>query len=219
MSDKNKNRRNRLTDFFRYHRNELTGKERNSFERELQKDPFAEEAMEGFESLTQTESSNDISDLHKRLKSRLNRKNKIVIYRIAASVAVLIAIFSILIITENARTRKNIAVNNIPREPVEIVRNQPINESVSENIKAATPKPEEREKSKIQVTENIRIKTGKDNYVAEKRANTGAISGAIKDEKITEPATKPTVVSVARERRSEPSAAMVRKKAFYKFQG
>ena len=48
MSDRNKNIISFITDLFRYHRDELSGLERNTFERELQKDPFSEEAAEGF---------------------------------------------------------------------------------------------------------------------------------------------------------------------------
>ena len=53
MSDRNKNRRMSLSEFFRYIRKELKGRERNSFERELQKDPFTEEALEGLNMLDQ----------------------------------------------------------------------------------------------------------------------------------------------------------------------
>jgi hypothetical protein len=212
MSDKHNIKDKRLREFFRYHRNELAGKERNSFEKELQKDPFTGEAMEGFELLSPLESSNDISELHKRLKSRVHRKNKIVIYSIAASVAVLIAVSSILIITENARTRKSIAVNSISREPVEIVRNQPITEP-AENITDEKGEPAKKEESSRPVTENTKSVTSQSDTAGEKRAFTGSIQGAAKNEKIAELATKPPVVPVARERISEPSAAMMRKKA------
>ena len=48
MSDRNKNKKSLLADFFRYQKDKLSGKERNSFERELQKDNFAREAAEGY---------------------------------------------------------------------------------------------------------------------------------------------------------------------------
>ncbi len=51
MRDRNKNKRLKFPDFFRYSSDKMSGKERNSFERELQKDPFAMEASEGFASL------------------------------------------------------------------------------------------------------------------------------------------------------------------------
>ena len=65
MSVKNKNTSKKSRDFLRYLRDEMTGEEKNSFEKELQKDPFAEEAFEGFESVTPEEIKNDLADLKK----------------------------------------------------------------------------------------------------------------------------------------------------------
>ncbi len=129
MSDKNKNRKTRLADFFRYHRNELSGEERNSFERELQKDPFTEEASEGFHSILQDSAVEDISNLEKRLKSRTSGRKSFILYRIAASVAVLIAISSIFIIIEKNKSSKHLAVNSLQPPELEIARSKPITQS------------------------------------------------------------------------------------------
>lgn len=129
MSDKNKNKKNRLTDFLRYHSKELSGKERNSFERELQKDPFAEEASEGFSSISHEDVFKDISDLHKRIKIRTGIKRRLPIYRIAASLALLMAITTIYFYVSRNKPVKTLADNSVQSNQMEISKSQPIKQS------------------------------------------------------------------------------------------
>lgn len=100
MSDKNKNKKSSLKDFFRYQGNEMTGEERNSFEKELQKDPFSEEAAEGFSHISAETAKEDISILQKLLMERSRRRSSIVFYRIAAAVAVLMVASAIFFVTQ-----------------------------------------------------------------------------------------------------------------------
>jgi hypothetical protein len=131
MSEKNKNTSNRFRDFLRYRRDEMTGEEKNSFEREFQKDPFAEEAAEGFESISPEEIKNDLADLKKRIKVRSGRKNRYIVYRIAASVAVLMIISSIFIVIERDRSFKQISVTQAGSESLEIPLNKPLKEQTA----------------------------------------------------------------------------------------
>jgi TonB family protein len=125
MSDKNKNKKNFLSWLFRYHRDELTGGERNSFEKELQKDPFAEEAAEGLASLSEDEASEDISFLNKQIRRRTGRQQKLILYRIAASVTILIAVGSLVLIIDRKNSQQ-IAINSSPAREYEITGSQPI---------------------------------------------------------------------------------------------
>ena len=125
MPDKNRNKKSFFPDLFRYHRDELTGGERNSFEKELQKDPFAEEAAEGLASLSEDEASEDISFLNRQIRRRTGRGKKLVFYRIAASVAILIAIGSLILIIDRKNSQQ-IAVNSTPAKEYEITGSQPI---------------------------------------------------------------------------------------------
>src|SRR5664279_2565060 len=113
MSDKNKNIKNSRTDFLRYHRNELSGEERNSFERELQKDPFAEEASDGFANLSGEEVVKDISDLQKLIKKRTGHRRRYSIYRIAATLALLMAITTIYFYIGRNKPVKTLADNSV----------------------------------------------------------------------------------------------------------
>ena len=76
MRDRNKNKKNALLILSGIIDDKMTGRERNAFERELQKDPFAEEASEGFASVTPEEVSEDIADLQKQLKRRVEKETE-----------------------------------------------------------------------------------------------------------------------------------------------
>ncbi len=73
----------------RYLNKEMTGAERNAFEKELQKDSFATEAMEGLELLSGTAFDQDL----KELKARINKpkkKKRIPYYAAAATILLLV---------------------------------------------------------------------------------------------------------------------------------
>jgi hypothetical protein len=131
MSEKNKYTSNRFRDFLRYRRDEMTREEKNSFEREFQKDPFAEEAAEGFETISPEEIQNDLADLKKRIKARSGRKKRYMDYRIAASVAVLMIISSIFIVIERDRSFKQTSVTQAGSESLEIPLNKPLKEETA----------------------------------------------------------------------------------------
>jgi outer membrane biosynthesis protein TonB len=111
--------------FLRYLKGEMKGKERNSLERELQVDPFAEEAMEGYGHVTEEEADNDIRKLGSMLRRRTRRKNRTAFYRIAASVAVLMVISSVFLLVEN-RSRREITIPTGEIAELEIPAAKPV---------------------------------------------------------------------------------------------
>lgn len=136
MSDNNKHRKKELEDFLRYSENNMSGISRNSFERDLQKDPFEEEAMEGFSTTEASEIRRDIIDLQNKLIERLapGKSNRLLFFRIAAFVAFMILLtgsfyFYFLGKTEKLSTEKivletpqfknEIKVSPLPEEKVE----------------------------------------------------------------------------------------------------
>jgi hypothetical protein len=125
MSHKNKNREKLISDFVHYQRDEMTGKERNSFEKKLQKDSFAEDAAEGFSLLSPEEISSDLNDLQNRIKSRTVKRQRYIVYRIAASVAVLMVISTLLFVINRNKTSKQLAINSVQSEKKQIIKEQP----------------------------------------------------------------------------------------------
>ena len=120
MSEKNKNGNDRLSDFLRYKGNKMTDSERNAFERNLQKDPFAEEASEGMEGIDPSVAEKDVAGLRIQLKKRTTRKQRVLWYSIAASVTVLMILSSIFIITEKRKSSEQLSYAPVTQQPKDL---------------------------------------------------------------------------------------------------
>lgn len=77
-------------EFQRYLKNQMTETERNAFERELQKHPFEDDALSGFQQISPDELSNDLNEL----KSRISRKKPVRNYRIWVAAATFLLLIS-----------------------------------------------------------------------------------------------------------------------------
>ena len=124
MAEKNKYKKN-LSGFLRYKKGEMTGEERNSFERELQRDSFAEEAAEGFEEVTAEVLGRHISHLEEKLRKRTSGSSRLIIYSVAASIAVLMIISVFLMLENRSGTREQLAVSDTG-VVLEISESQPV---------------------------------------------------------------------------------------------
>jgi hypothetical protein len=184
MAHKNKIREKFLTDLERYHRDEMTGEERNSFERELQKDPFAEEAAEGLAAISQESSYKDLTNLQKRIKYRTAGKRRSMVYRIAASLAVLIGISAIFILIEKNKMVNRLADNSGQSKTIEIINSKPLREPVlkdaltedrafsPENLKSKSARKETPTSTvgdAVQIVKSETKATGKNDTIYEKR--------------------------------------------------
>jgi TonB family protein len=148
MKGKDKNIKTGLSGFLRYLGNKIPARERNSFEKELQKDPFAEEAVEGFSNITPDEIKNDLAILQKKLKSKTIRRDRFMFYRIAASVAIVIGISSLMIFLQRNRSENTVSENIKTAIPIEIPKGVALLDS----------KPEESKKIIIkQLKDSLRI--------------------------------------------------------------
>ena len=92
MSKNNKYGNMDPEDLFRYTGDGLSDEERHALEREMQKDPFEEDAIEGLSSLDAEQARDDMSRLQSRLRKRVSGKPTMLWVRVAASVAVLLTI-------------------------------------------------------------------------------------------------------------------------------
>jgi TonB family protein len=131
MSERNKNGNDELSDFLRYQENRMTERERNAFERKLQTDPFAAEASEGLEGTDPSIAEKDLAGLSMQIKKRANRKQRVLWYRIAASVAVLMIISAIFIITDKRKHPEQLAYTPADQqtEEIQIIKDKPLTET------------------------------------------------------------------------------------------
>jgi TonB family protein len=146
MSERNKNENDRLFDFLRYKGNKMTNRERNAFERNLQKDPFSEEASEGLEGIDPSVAEKDVAGLMKQLKRRTSRKQRVLWYSIAASVTVLMILSSIFIITEKRKPSEQLSYAPVIQQSKDL---QTLNDRPQTETKAPTAVPVEKKEEKI----------------------------------------------------------------------
>ncbi len=109
MKESNNNKKGPNSDFERYVRGEMSRREENAFQRKLQLDPFSDEAAEGYSEITPKEADDDLKHLGKQLKSRITPGQKIVFYRIAASLAVLVVITAVYFLVFKNRSGQRIS--------------------------------------------------------------------------------------------------------------
>jgi hypothetical protein len=95
MSSRKKHRT--IHEYLRYLKGELSNEERHALERDLEVDPFEKEAMEGFEMIPPGELEEDILSLHSSLRKRQQRRRRIALYGIAATVASILVVGTIFI--------------------------------------------------------------------------------------------------------------------------
>jgi hypothetical protein len=161
MEKPDKYRKRSLADFLRYRRDDLTGRERNAFEKELQKDPFAEEANEGFSLVTDKEAAEDIKSLKKKLYKRTGRRSVTIPYRIAAALAILVGI-SVIFFNRNNVQEVTLSKNETEsvKPPMEIAASEPVVDKTekSENRSEAISRNESTSKPMAPPSVNVERK-------------------------------------------------------------
>ena len=168
MRGKDKYRKTKISDFLMYAGNKMSDKERNKFEKELQRDPFSEEAIEGFGGIDADKVEEDLFILGQKLYSRAHKRRGLMYYRIAASVAVLMIISSVYIVLDRNKPSNELStIFEIPAAPAingqpspEVTDNEPESkrtEPVRDTKSKMQPGPEERPESSQPIISEIEI--------------------------------------------------------------
>lgn len=124
MKERDKNRKTGLSDFLQYRKKNLTNSERNAFEKELQKDPFAMEAEEGLSDTDPEIVKNDMDLLYKKIKLRTGRLGRYTLYRIAASIAALMVISTIFLMVQKNAPSKQEKISGLKSE-APVIKEEP----------------------------------------------------------------------------------------------
>ena len=125
--------------FRRYLSDEMTDAQRNAFEKELQKNSFEAEAMDGFENVSSAKFENDLNELSKKISSK---KPKSRMPYFAAAATILLLITSGIIWMQLNR-----------QQPIQKVSEVKIDKAEKEAVK-----PVEQESAKTEVTDDTAIK-------------------------------------------------------------
>lgn len=75
----------------------LTSRGKNAFEKEAQKDPFLEDALEGFSKLSESELKEDIDFLNKRIQEKGGKRKPFLLYKLAAALALIVFVSSLFV--------------------------------------------------------------------------------------------------------------------------
>ena len=133
IKEKRENMNKQYEDIRRYLNDEMSGTERNAFEKRMENDPFLADALEGYSLLNDDEAGADIKSLKGTLRSRIRGRNTL-LYRVAAAVVVLIGISSVLLVRNLRQPSLEMAESSeIPKESV-------ISEPASTQAKSAQEK-------------------------------------------------------------------------------
>lgn len=141
-------------DFKRYSNNSMSERERNAFEKEMEKDPFLKDAFEGFESLQETFFENDLHILKNQISQKTKKSNRITYYRIAASISLLLVLTTFIYLYINPKlsekANSTILTESIESKDVKAADQNTIAEPAmeSELIKPKQNKPRSEAKTK-----------------------------------------------------------------------
>jgi TonB family protein len=202
MKEKNENKNSALSEFQRYIRGEMTKREENAFQRKLQRDPFADEAAEGYSGISPREAADDIGRLVKKLKYRIRGRQRIVFYRIAASIAVLMILSSVYLIIRQTRPADKIRDLSSAAVPANVQNQEALNKS--EDAESIDNMTLTEEKSKQEgVTENPDTGTVKSVTDDKEMLLAEGIAG-----EAANPEKKDSVIYIAQENQAAPAGAI-----------
>jgi outer membrane biosynthesis protein TonB len=146
MQKKSKHINSGFSEFLRYRKGKITGKKRNAFERNLQRDAFADEANEGFDMISADELSDDMKKMSTRLERRIHKSLRNTLYRVAASIAVLMIVSSVFFIIE--KNKKTSALQQSEEGTImEIRKDEPLFGEPSSEKQAPVIKEKRKTKS------------------------------------------------------------------------
>ncbi len=106
MEKARKHTRPDLSDFFDYSEGKMSEKERNAFERKLQKDPFEEDAAEGLSGVSREEAMHDLGNITSRIRRRIQKRRRITWYSAAAAVAAMAIVATIFFNTDQTGNKE-----------------------------------------------------------------------------------------------------------------
>ena len=146
-----------LEEFLRYLEGNLSDRERNRIERNLLKDTFEEEAMEGLLKIGTDEAREDMAQLQQEIQFKVAPKRTFSWYRVAATVAVLLAVSAILFTVFNDNldlfnreiAQSNTGAEETIEEPVRLEMEQETDEVEKTEPRSMASEPRKKEEEPL----------------------------------------------------------------------
>ncbi|MBP1666749.1 MAG: tonb family protein [Bacteroidetes bacterium] len=160
MKETNNNKKGYLSEVERYVRGEMSQREENSFQRRLLQDPFSDEATDGYTGISQKEAVKDLEHLEKKIKERVRPKQRILYYRIAASIAALLVLASVTVLVLRSRSKARLADLFIPAQSIEAFQPSPGTDSaITDETVLTNPEQNVPETGNQQIAVNELVQT------------------------------------------------------------
>lgn len=150
MKRNDKDRDFKNSNLFRYRNREMTEEERYDYERQLQKDPFESDALEGLQSLSSEEIAEDMGTIRKRLSKIIRPVGLSKILRIAAVAVVLVGVSSLFLVRELRKPPRMISEN------IEKAEQESVIDGLIEPQKDLTEREEPFDKMPVEALEAVK---------------------------------------------------------------
>ncbi|MDA3892185.1 MAG: carboxypeptidase-like regulatory domain-containing protein [Salinivirgaceae bacterium] len=151
-----------INNILNYLRDKLSKRERYDLDREISKDPFLEDAMDGFAQLAPEEMEHDLLKLDSRINNLITKKKKrtlIPFLRIAAGIVIIVGIGSLVIFKSiHNITHKEMAKNNSPKEIIDSLPDNYIPQNKARAILDKFEEQQEKDQLAHVLSEKTKIK-------------------------------------------------------------
>jgi len=159
--------------------------------------------------VSEEEASKDINDLQKLLVKRTSGNRRIIFFRIAASIAVLMIISVVYVFLEKNKSVVKLAENSVRSPELEIIMSQPIKEQPSKNITEDIRKTVQEKNTEKPAGKQAEIEA----VVSSPPATKDIASLNRKDDSLRSLKIEPAMPLISDEKRSAPARAMAKDKA------
>lgn len=152
------------SEFHDYFEGKLSNRERNTFERKMQKDLFNADAAEGYAMISREEAEEDLNNAGKKIRRRINLRRRVGWYSAAATLAAILTITTIFLTVDQTPNDQDERIRKMSKELD--------NTAFEEKKDEATDTQQESQESEIDIdiestNEAARVTTGENKIVTD----------------------------------------------------
>ena len=191
-----------IKNILNYLSGKLTNRERYNLEKEMNKDPFLDDAIDGFSLLSPDVLHKDLKLLDNKLKKRLNKHNPLplLLLKIAASIVIIVAISVIIKMSTNKTPFQNLSYNKVDSIENTVFEKQslPVAEKADSKKTQSQPtdkKPDNKKDSQTKSYQSVNVTERK--KTEEKKQNSNTQTNITKNIKPQDKSSKKMMITAA----------------------